>query len=60
MVGQDGEAIPGLYACGNDMSSVFRGFYPGAGATLGPGLVFAYRAIEHLARSSGGSAAQSA
>lgn len=32
----------------------------GAGATLGPGLVFAYRAIEHLARSSGGSAAQSA
>ncbi|KAK52184.1 FAD-dependent oxidoreductase [Bordetella bronchiseptica] len=60
VVGQDGEAIPGLYACGNDMSSVFRGFYPGAGATLGPGLVFAYRAIEHLARSSGGSAAQSA
>ncbi|WP_026641011.1 FAD-dependent oxidoreductase [Bordetella petrii] len=46
---QDGRAIPGLYACGNDMSSVFRGFYPGAGATLGPSLVFAYRAIEHLA-----------
>jgi len=40
-----------LYACGNDMASVFRGYYPGGGATLGPGLVFAYRAIEHIAAS---------
>src|SRR3546814_4135118 len=44
VVGQDGAAIAGLYACGNEMSSVFRGFYPGAGATLGPGLV---RSEEH-------------
>ena len=41
-------AIPGLYACGNDMSSVMRGFYPGPGITLGPAVVFAYRAIMHL------------
>lgn len=40
--------IPGLYACGNDMSSVMRGFYPAPGITLGPAVVFAYRAIIHL------------
>jgi 3-oxosteroid 1-dehydrogenase len=51
-----GVAIPGLYACGNDMASVFRGYYPGGGATLGPGLVFAYRAIEHIASQTGESA----
>jgi predicted oxidoreductase len=44
-----GSSIPGLYACGNDMGNVFRGYYPGGGATLGPGLAFAYRAIEHIA-----------
>lgn len=46
-----GAPITGLYACGNDMASVFRGYYPGGGATLGPGLVFAYRAIEHITAS---------
>jgi succinate dehydrogenase/fumarate reductase flavoprotein subunit len=39
--------IPGLYACGNDMASVMGGSYPGPGTTLGPGLVFAYRAAMH-------------
>jgi len=39
-----GEPIPGLYACGNDMASIMRGHYPGPGITLGPGMVFAYRA----------------
>ena len=43
-----GAPIPGLYACGNDISSVFRGFYPGPGATLGAAVVFAYRAARHL------------
>ncbi len=28
--------IPGLYAIGNDMSSVMRGYYPSGGITLGP------------------------
>lgn len=41
--------IPGLYACGNDMASLFRGVYVGPGITLGPALVFAYRAVIHLA-----------
>ena len=43
----EGEAIPGLYACGNDMASVMGGSYPGPGTTLGPALVFAYRAAMH-------------
>jgi succinate dehydrogenase/fumarate reductase flavoprotein subunit len=42
-----GEAIPGLYACGNDMASVMAGSYPGPGTTLGPAMVFAYRAAMH-------------
>jgi succinate dehydrogenase/fumarate reductase flavoprotein subunit len=47
----DGEGRPilGLYACGNDMASVMRGNYPGPGVTLGPALVFAYRAARHVA-----------
>jgi 3-oxosteroid 1-dehydrogenase len=45
----DGAAIKGLYACGNDMASLFRGVYVGPGITLGPALVFAYRAVMHLA-----------
>ena len=39
-----GAPIAGLYACGNDMASIMRGHYPGPGITLGPGMVFAYRA----------------
>ena len=39
-----GEPIAGLFVCGNDMASIMRGHYPGPGITLGPGLVFAYRA----------------
>jgi succinate dehydrogenase/fumarate reductase flavoprotein subunit len=41
--------IKGLYACGNDMASVMSGAYPGPGTTLGPALVFAYRAAMHAA-----------
>jgi succinate dehydrogenase/fumarate reductase flavoprotein subunit len=44
-----GQPIPGLYACGNDMASIMRGTYPGPGTTLGPGIVFAYRAAMHAA-----------
>jgi 3-oxosteroid 1-dehydrogenase len=45
----DGVAIPGLYACGNDMSSIMRGHYPGPGTTIGPAMVFAWRAVMHAA-----------
>lgn len=47
----DGAAIEGLYACGNDAASLMRGTYPGPGITLGPGMVFAYRAARHAAAS---------
>jgi succinate dehydrogenase/fumarate reductase flavoprotein subunit len=43
----DGSPIPGLYACGNDMASVMGGSYPGPGTTLGPAIVFAWRAALH-------------
>lgn len=47
VIAEDGHAIPGLYACGSDMSSVMRGTYPGPGITLGPAVTFAYRAVRH-------------
>ncbi len=34
------QPINGLYAIGNDMSSVMRGFYPSGGITLGPAMTF--------------------
>jgi len=42
-----GLPINGLYACGNDMQSVMHGAYPGPGITLGPALVFGWRAACH-------------
>lgn len=44
-----GDPVPGLYVCGNDRGSIFGGTYPGPGTTLGPALVFAWRAAMHLA-----------
>ncbi|MDG2107971.1 MAG: FAD-dependent oxidoreductase [Woeseiaceae bacterium] len=43
---KDDNAITGLYACGNDATSIMAGIYPGAGITIGPGIVSAYLAIE--------------
>jgi len=45
-----GAPIPGLYACGNDMSSIMNGAYPGPGITLGPALAYGYMAGLHLAK----------
>ena len=45
-----GKPIAGLYACGNDMASIFMGHYPGPGTTLGPAMTFGYRAAMHAAR----------
>ncbi|MHA6732251.1 FAD-dependent oxidoreductase [Devosia sp. A369] len=47
-----GKPIDGLYACGNDMAAVMRGFYPGPGTTIGPAIAFAYRAAQHAAAKS--------
>ena len=45
----DGTPIPGLFAVGNDMSSIFAGNYPSGGITLGPAMTFGYIAGRTLA-----------
>ncbi|KAK4067203.1 hypothetical protein Purlil1_13912 [Purpureocillium lilacinum] len=45
---KDGEVIPGLYAAGNAAASIITGESPGAGATLGPAMTFAYIAANHM------------
>lgn len=47
------QPIPGLYACGNDLGSMFRGTYPGPGTTLGPAMVMAWRVVQHAAATDG-------
>ena len=44
---ESGQAIPGLYACGNTAATVMGHSYPAAGATLGPGMTFGYIAALH-------------
>ncbi|WP_076999988.1 FAD-dependent oxidoreductase [Variovorax sp. KK3] len=38
----DGSAVSGLFAVGNDRASIMGGNYPGAGITLGPNMTFGY------------------
>lgn len=45
----EGQAIPGLFAVGNDMNTAFGGYYPSGGITLGPGMTFGYLAGRALA-----------
>jgi 3-oxosteroid 1-dehydrogenase len=49
-IGQDGSAIPNLYAVGNTSASVMGRCYPGSGSTLGPALTFGYIAVNDIAR----------
>jgi succinate dehydrogenase/fumarate reductase flavoprotein subunit len=49
VLGNNDQPIDGLYACGNDAGSIFRGTYPGPGTTLGPAIVFGWRAAMHAA-----------
>ncbi|MCU4184195.1 FAD-dependent oxidoreductase [Acidiferrimicrobium sp. IK] len=44
---EDGTVIPGLYATGNTSASVMGNDYPGAGATIGPAIVFGWIAARH-------------
>ncbi|GAB1820136.1 FAD-dependent oxidoreductase [Herbidospora sp. RD11066] len=44
----DGTAIEGLYAAGNTTASVMGRTYPGPGSTIGPAVVFGYRAVRHI------------
>lgn len=50
---EDGSVIPGLYATGNTSASVMGNEYAGAGATIGPSMVFGYVAARHAAARSG-------
>jgi len=45
----NGAVIEGLFAAGNDNSSVMGGGYPGGGITLGPAMTFAFIAAELMA-----------
>ncbi|WP_321818693.1 MULTISPECIES: FAD-dependent oxidoreductase [unclassified Paraburkholderia] len=45
----EGAPIPGLFAVGLDMNSLMYGRYPGGGSSIGPALVFGYRAGKKLA-----------
>jgi succinate dehydrogenase/fumarate reductase flavoprotein subunit len=44
-----GQAIHGLYAGGNDLSSMMGGHYPAGGITLGPAMTFGFIAAHHAA-----------
>jgi len=46
---EDGGVIEGLYATGNTSASVMANEYAGAGATIGPSMVFGYVAANHVA-----------
>ena len=46
----DGSVIEGLYAAGNITAPVTGPSYPGAGASIGPALVFGYIAARHALR----------
>ncbi|MGW5145258.1 FAD-binding protein [Rhodococcus koreensis] len=48
-----GEPIPGLYATGNASASVMGNDYAGAGATIGPAMVFGWVGARHAAAGAG-------
>ena len=52
----DGTAIGGLYAVGNDRASIMGGNYPAAGITHGPNMTFGFVTANHIADQAGATA----
>ncbi|MEE4659999.1 MAG: FAD-binding protein [Halieaceae bacterium] len=50
VLNEAGDPIPGLYAAGNTSAAVMGDTYPGAGATIGSAMTFAYLAAQHAFR----------
>jgi succinate dehydrogenase/fumarate reductase flavoprotein subunit len=50
VLNDSGKPVPGLYAIGADANHFLRGHYPSGGLTLGPSMVFGYRAGLHVAK----------
>src|SRR3546814_16135276 len=48
----DGSPIDGLYATGTSAASVMGRYAPGAGASIGPSLLWAYVAAKQIGRAS--------
>jgi 3-oxosteroid 1-dehydrogenase len=48
VLGEDGRAIPGLYATSNSAASMMGSFYVGPGVPLGTAMVFASLAVQDL------------
>lgn len=51
VIDKAGQPIPGLYCIGNNSAAALGRAYPGAGGTIGPAMVFGFRAVNHLAAS---------
>jgi len=49
VVDGEGRPVPNLYAAGNASGSPFGNCYPGAGATIGPAMVFGFVAANDIA-----------
>ncbi|WP_305092990.1 FAD-binding protein [Prescottella sp. R16] len=49
---EDGSVIDGLFAVGNTAASVMANEYAGAGATIGPSMIFGYVAANYIADNS--------
>jgi succinate dehydrogenase/fumarate reductase flavoprotein subunit len=49
VIDEQGHAIEGLYAAGNDMASISGGDYIAGGITIGPAMTFGYIAARHAA-----------
>jgi 3-oxosteroid 1-dehydrogenase len=56
VVDAHGQPIPNLYAAGNQTGAPFGNWYPGAGATIGPAMVFGYVAANDIAARTGNQA----